>query len=76
MHRAIENERKFSDKEIFDAILGFLFGAFETTSYAIIAILYRLRQNPEVEEKLKQELFKVVLENGKRIASDLSLIHI
>lgn len=49
-----------SDKELFGEIIGFLFAGFDTTSIAMTWVLLNLAQYPDVQEKVRSEVTKVI----------------
>lgn len=52
----VVNELKVDKKEAFQDLIGLLYAGHETTTHAIASALYFLHKNPEVKEKLQEEL--------------------
>ena len=51
-----ESEKKLSDEEISSHSLTFMLAGYETTSNALSYTSYLLALNPEVQEKLQNEI--------------------
>uniref|UniRef100_A0A1Q3FMW5 Putative cytochrome p450 9e2 n=1 Tax=Culex tarsalis TaxID=7177 RepID=A0A1Q3FMW5_CULTA len=51
-----ENPVKWTDLEITASVASFFFGGIETTANALCFVLYELSLNPDVQEKLHQEI--------------------
>lgn len=54
--------------------MAILFGGHETTSKSFCTALLKVKQHPEIGQKLKKELDEILLENGKYSVKDLDKI--
>lgn len=61
----------FSDQQIMEEIMTFIFAGHETTSIALSWTLYLLAQHPEVEDRLVQELSQVMGTRPVPLVEDL-----
>ncbi|RDD40334.1 Cytochrome P450 4c21 [Trichoplax sp. H2] len=55
-----ENNPSFTGKELQDQIMTFMAAGHETTSVALTWTLYALASNPELQEKVRKEICKVI----------------
>ena len=71
-HRVLE-EGVGSAEEIYADIMSFMFGGHETSSRAFTTALLQLKRAPEMLQKIREEIDRVVFENGSYAKSDLKL---
>uniref|UniRef100_H0VG30 Cytochrome P450 family 24 subfamily A member 1 n=1 Tax=Cavia porcellus TaxID=10141 RepID=H0VG30_CAVPO len=67
----IYDHNQLSKKELYAAITEIQLGAIETTANSLMWILYNLSRNPQVQQKLLEEIQSVLPENQMPQAEDL-----
>ncbi|KAI8916249.1 cytochrome P450 [Gorgonomyces haynaldii] len=72
LQRLLLADDRMSAKEIRDEIIGFIFAGHETTANSITSIVYELVKNPEIQEKLHQDLVKHYNDNEPLTPENLS----
>ncbi|ELW71215.1 1,25-dihydroxyvitamin D(3) 24-hydroxylase, mitochondrial [Tupaia chinensis] len=67
----IYHHNQLSKKELYAAVTELQLAAVETTANSLMWILYNLSRNPQVQQKLRQEILSVLPENRPPRAEDL-----